>query len=166
EYSPWETWSAGKKRGVACEIRIDARRKVQLVGVHLSHRSEALRIRSAEMLIDMAKESRYPLIVVGDLNSTPPDLPKAAFDEAGNNAMATFDKASQLQRIPISLPLTENDMTFHSSKPSRVIDWILIPPNWRFDEYQVIHSPLSDHRAVCADVSAGEVNSQASESPK
>jgi endonuclease/exonuclease/phosphatase (EEP) superfamily protein YafD len=43
-------------------------------------------------------------------------------------------------------------MTFHSAEPKVVIDWILIPPDWRFLKYQVQPSLLSDHRGVVAEI--------------
>ena len=41
-------------------------------------------------------------------------------------------------------------MTFPSTAPDRVIDWILVPPAWRIREQQVLDVQLSDHRPVVA----------------
>ncbi len=150
-YSTWETVLAGKKRGLICDIEVGDQ-VLRVVGAHLSHRSESLRVNSAAALVDIATGSRRPTIVAGDLNSTPPGFPESASDSRGNNAIATLDSSGCLQRKPIVTPPTNHDLTYHSVEPSRVIDWILIPPQWRFVQYGVELSHLSDHRPVYADV--------------
>ena len=150
-YSTWETVLAGQKRGVVCDILVGDR-KVRLIGAHLSHCSEALRVSSAALLADVAAESIRPTIVAGDLNSTPPGFPNSARDFSGNNAIMNFDNSGRFQRSPTDRPLTDDDLTFHSVEPSCVIDWILIPPDWHFLQYTVESSQLSDHRPVYADV--------------
>ncbi len=150
-YSTWETVLAGKKRGIICDIALGDR-ELRVVGVHLSHRSESLRVNAAEALVDIATAGRRPTIVAGDLNSTPPGFPESANDSSGDNAIATFDDSHCLQRKQIALPPTDHDLTYHSAEPSRVIDWVLIPTGWRFLEYSVEPSQLSDHRPVYADV--------------
>lgn len=150
-YSTWETVVAGKKRGLICDIRVDDQ-VVRVIGTHLSHRSESLRVSSAAALVDIAAGSRLPTIVAGDLNSTPPGFPKSSSDRNGNNAIATFGKSGYFQRSPTDRPLTENDLTFHSVEPSCVIDWILIPLDWHFLQQTVELSQLSDHRPIYADI--------------
>jgi endonuclease/exonuclease/phosphatase family metal-dependent hydrolase len=150
-YSTWETVSAGKKRGLVCDITLGDQ-VLRVAGVHFSHRSESLRVRSAAALVDIATGSSLPTIVAGDLNSTPPGFPQSASDSSGNNAIAILDGSGRLQRKPIATPPTNQDLTYHSVEPRCVIDWILIPPKWRFVQYGVELSHLSDHRPVYADV--------------
>ncbi len=150
-FSKWETLVAGKKRAVICEITVGDT-AVRIIGVHLSHRSETLRARSAGMITNIAAESKLPVIVAGDLNSTPPDFPDSSSDADGNNTIAVFDQSQQFRRVPASLPLADKDMTFPSTDPVRVIDWILIPRAWHFSKYRVEPSLLSDHRPVCAEI--------------
>ena len=154
-YSNWETVLAGKKRGLVCDIALDDR-AIRVVGVHLSHRSESLRVSSAAALVDIAAQSSLPTIVAGDLNSTPPGFPQSASDSSGNNAMATLDDSGRLRRNPIVTPPTDRDLTYPSVEPRCVIDWILIPPQWRFVQYGVEASRSSDHRPVRADVAPAE----------
>ena len=153
----WETWLAGKKRGISCDIELDANNRSQLVGVHLSHRSEQLRAASAKLLVEMASKSERPMIVVGDLNSTPPGFPETQVAEDGENAMAVFAADGRLRRYSTPLPVSSADMTFHSTKPRRIIDWILIPSECRFKDYRVVASTLSDHRPVVATI---EINNR------
>ncbi len=61
-----ESILAGKKRGLSCSIEFDGR-LVQIDGVHLSHRSEAVRAKSTELLTAS--------ILAGDFNSTPTGFP-------------------------------------------------------------------------------------------
>ena len=153
-YSTWETVLVGKKRGLICDIDVDGR-PVRVIGAHLSHRSESLRVSSATAIVDIAATSPWPTIVAGDLNSTPPGFPKSAAGHDGTNAIAMFDKSGRFQRSPTDRPLSDADLTFHSVEPSSVIDWILIPADWRFLQYTVGSSQLSDHRPIYADVTAG-----------
>jgi endonuclease/exonuclease/phosphatase family metal-dependent hydrolase len=150
-YSTWETILAGKKRGVVCDIRLEDQ-VIHVIGAHLSHRSEALRVASAARLVDMASASRLPTIIAGDLNSTPSGFPHSMEDPNRNNAMDTLAQSGRFKRSPTSLPLTDNDLTYHSTVPAAVIDWVLIPPHWKFLQYRVELSQLSDHRPVYADV--------------
>jgi endonuclease/exonuclease/phosphatase family metal-dependent hydrolase len=148
--STWETVLAGKKRGVICDIQA-GNRVVRLIGTHLSHRRESLRVSSAAAILDIATGSALPTFVAGDLNSTPPGFPKSVNDPSGNNAIATFDNAERFRRSPTNESLADNDLTFHAAEPSCVIDWILIPHDWHFLRYRVEPSQLSDHRPVHAD---------------
>ncbi len=153
-YSSWETVLAGKKRGLVCDITLGDR-ELRIFGAHLSHRSESLRVKSAEVFLDIATESSQPTIVAGDLNSTPPGFPESVSDSRGNNAIVTLDDSGCFQRKPIATPTTNHGLTYRSDDPSSVIDWILIPHEWRFSQYNVKASELSDHRPVYADVARG-----------
>ena len=150
-YSWWETVLAGKKRGVVCDIETPER-SVRVIGAHLSHRSELVRVRSAARLADVATASVLPTIVVGDLNSTPSGFPNSVSDFAGDNAIDVLDKSQYFRRSPEHPPIAASDFTFSSVEPRAIIDWILIPREWNFEEYTVEPSELSDHRPVYADV--------------
>ena len=150
-YSVWETVLIGKKRSVVCDVAVDGE-TIRVVGAHLSHRSEAVRVRSAGMLVDLARDGALPTIVAGDLNSTPPGYPESETDPQGANAIEAFDNSGVFQRQRLAQSPAVGDLTFHAAKPTCVIDWILIPPDWGFPHYRVALSQLSDHRPVYADV--------------
>jgi endonuclease/exonuclease/phosphatase family metal-dependent hydrolase len=150
-YSAWETVLAGEKRGVLCDIKA-GEQAVRIVGLHLSYRSEAVRAESAVLAVQIAADSSVPVIIAGDLNSTPPDFPGAATTPDGDNAIAVIDRSGRFCRSPASPPVTDSHFTFHSAEPRQVIDWIIIPADWHFRQYRVQPSPLSDHRPVFADV--------------
>ena len=150
-YSAWETVLAGKKRSILCDVRAGDR-TVRVIGAHLSDRSESVRVRSAAALVNCATTSPWPTIVAGDMNSTPPGFPESATDPRGDNAIEIFDNSERFQRSPMHPPVAVGDLTFHSAEPGSIIDWVLIPPDWRFLQYGVESSQLSDHRPVYADV--------------
>ena len=149
-FSTWETAAAGKKRAVQADVALGGL-TVRVVGAHLSHRDEELRVRSAQQLTDLAQASSHSLIVAGDLNSTPPGFPQSVSDPSGANAVAVLDAGRAFLRHPLSTP-DPAAMTFHSDRPRSVIDWILIPSHWHFAAYRSIDTKLSDHRPVVASI--------------
>lgn len=150
-FSTWETLLAGKKRALHCDLSVGDQ-TIGVVAAHLSHRKETLRVRSAAVLIDHVAASTTPTIVAGDLNSTPPGLRESRSDREGRNAITSFDNANYFRRLPDTLDIEDRNLTFRADDPYCVIDWILIPRAWRFVEYRVEPSTLSDHRPVIADV--------------
>ena len=150
-YQTWENWMAGKKRGLCCEIELGDS-LVRVAAIHLSHRSEDVRVESARMLCELAKSGSSPLVIAGDFNSSPPEFALSATSARGENAVAILDESTLFRRFPDAMP-DETGMTFHADDPTRVIDWIMIPQDWRFDAYDVVDSTLSDHRPVVATIS-------------
>lgn len=150
-YRTTETWLAGKKRGINAAVTANGQ-SVRVLGVHLSHRSEALRTQSADQLVSIAARSRLPTIIAGDLNSTPSGFPNAQTSVDGRNAIDILSGA-QLERNPQQPPVSDQTLTFHSSAPKSVIDWILIPSGFQFSSYRVHPSELSDHRPIVAEFS-------------
>lgn len=150
-YANWETILAGKKQAVLCDVEV-SNTPVRLIAVHLSHRSESLRVQSAEKLVELAQDSPIPVIVAGDLNSTPGGFPKSNRDPGDRNAIEVLDKSTLFHRSPAKAPRDASQFTFHSAKPKSIIDWILSPPDWKFHNYSVHPSRLSDHRMIVTDV--------------
>lgn len=150
-YSQWENFAGSKKRGLICEIKLNDTESVRVFAVHLEHRDEATRIGSAQMIIDLAKESGPGLIAAGDFNSTPIGFPLSQQDANGHNAMTLlFDSelfVTDLNQQPIS-----NDLTFRSYDPRSVIDWILMPYDAEPISRKVSAIELSDHRPVIVEV--------------
>jgi len=146
-----ETMHAGKKRGVRCDVTV-GEKKFRIFGLHLSHRSEEVRERSAAKVVELVRESPHPCVVMGDLNSSPPGFPKSNETEDGKNAIATFDAADELHRENFEIPLLVEARTFRADKPEIVIDWIYLSSSLEFQQYRAVDSLLSDHRPVVADV--------------
>lgn len=161
-YSTWETLLVGKKCAVACELRCGDT-EVCVLGAHLSHRSEALRVESAQILQEVLDKKSMPTIVAGDLNSTPPGFPNSKSDVQGRNAIITLDERGALQRTPRSSAPAAEFLTFPSNNPNQVIDWILIPRAWTYAHYRSISTELSDHRPVIAEIEFRAQGQQESE---
>ena len=147
-YSRWETLLAGKKQGLFCTID-GPTEPFSVLAAHLSYRSESLRVQSAKMIVELTKDQNRPLLLAGDLNSTPPGYPQACQDNHGENAITCLDTSQLFKRLP-NKPPTPEQLTFSSSQPQTVIDWIMAPTTWNFENYQAIDSRLSDHRPVMA----------------
>lgn len=147
----WETIVAGKKRGLVCEIKIPDQ-PIRLIATHLSSRSEEVRVESAKMLTKIAANSILPVVVVGDLNSTPSNYPYSQVDLKGDNAIDLFDDSGLFVRSPSGPVIEVSQMTFPADVPVRLIDWVLIPTSSSFQDYRVGSSELSDHRPVIATI--------------
>lgn len=150
EYQSWETRLAGKKRGLLATIKF-GEQTIQLASVHLSHRSEAVRVESAKLIADLAKKSQFPLFVAGDLNSTPAGFPGSASSAEGENAINVLDHSGLFNRSPVSQPQPA-DFTFPADAPRSIIDWVLIPANHQFVSYTVHQTTLSDHLPIVTTV--------------
>ena len=149
-YQTWENRMAGKKRGICCELDL-GNSTVRIASIHLSHRSEDVRVESARMLCDLAKQDASPLIIAGDFNSTPPGFALSKNSAAGENAIAVLDESQLFHGLPESMP-DASGMTFRADDPTHVIDWIMIPASWQFTSYEAIDSTLSDHRPIVATI--------------
>jgi len=153
----WHDWLAGCNRGVACEIQINEKSAIRVVGVHLEHRSESVRLASAQMIDELALKAGPPLFAAGDFNSTPTGFPQSQQSEEGENTLDWLIGTDRYQLRPISDP-EENELTFSTYAPKSVIDWILIPSGkntdheFSFAGYEAIATDLSDHRAVKATI--------------
>lgn len=151
----WESWLAGHKRGVVCTLELAPTRRVRLLAVHLESRGEPTRAASADTIVELAAATDIPLIVAGDFNSAPTGFPQAVRTATGRNAMDILMATGLFQTRPEEPPGPE-EMTFSSTEPVQVIDWIMIPPGWRFADYRAIDSRLSDHRPVVATIEPKE----------
>ncbi|MBL8820364.1 MAG: endonuclease/exonuclease/phosphatase family protein [Planctomyces sp.] len=151
-YSTVEACLAGKKKGLSCTIAHDSG-ELRIIGVHLCHRSEEIRVQSAQVIAEIASSDAIPTIVAGDFNSTPTGFPNSQTGPLGDNAMDVLDASRVFHRLPEQPPESPAELTYHSAQPEKTIDWILIPKNFRFIKYHAEDSPLSDHRPVIAEFS-------------
>ena len=151
----WESLCAGKKRGVRVAIQIKtahASKVINVVPIHLEHRSEHIRVESVKFILDQTRDN-HPLVLAGDFNSTPDGFPKSKKNHKGENAMDWLVATSKFRIPPHDSPeLMER--THPSDEPQQVIDWILtsVDNDLVVSHYKVIDSQLSDHRAVLTDL--------------
>jgi len=161
DYPPvavWEAWLAGKKRGVVCTLELSPGQRVQVVAVHLQTRDMIARLRAARVLLNRKRDASLPMILAGDFNASPVGFPYSERAPAEYGRVNTMDMLTALGRLdhrPKENPQLA-DFTYPTMSPDRVIDWVLIPREWRFTDYRVIDSDLSDHRPVVATVRFAE----------
>lgn len=161
--SRWESALAGHKRGVVCTLQLPNDRQVRVLAVHIETRSADVRVQCARRIAEIASESGAPLIAAGDFNSTFPGLPHFEQTAGGENAMSVLQSSGRFEtpaiarrqeigreRADVNAAPGPDHFTWSTAEPDRVIDWILIPSGWRFEEYRVLPSDLSDHRPVVA----------------
>jgi len=153
-YATWEVAVAGKKRALRCEVEAPQGSFV-VIAAHLSHRSEAVRAESADVLSSEVSRSKLPTIVAGDFNSAPTGFPHSSKDAQGRNAIEVLSANQSLSRIPAELP-DASEFTFSSNDPQQVIDWFFIPSDWSVVDYRVTKTELSDHRPIHTTITIGE----------
>ena len=155
EFAPvnqWESWVVGCKRGLACTVELGPENSVSVVGLHLESRSESVRVKEAADVARIVKRLKHPLIVAGDLNTTPPGAPRSNTDEDGKNAFEELVKTTGLSYSPLLSP-TEQELTFSAMDPQTTIDWILFAqPDFSLVDQKVVSTQLSDHLPVVAEL--------------
>ena len=139
-----ETFLAGQKRGLICELQLGGQR-AELIAVHLSSRSDAVRRGSARQLAELVKSSQLPVIVAGDFNA---DLIDGRADQQALPAITQLLSEERLAAAPTSVQAR----TFPSTQPDRLIDWILVPRRWKIANDFVPDWKTSDHLPVVVDV--------------
>lgn len=147
----WESWLVGQKRGVSCTVNLPSGEKVSLVGLHLESRGETIRTKQVDDVARHCGTLSHPLIVGGDLNTTPSHFPNAQFDRDGVNAFDKLIQQTQFSRFRRDADPPEA-MTFSTRDPRLAIDWILVGPELNLVNVEVIPSSLSDHRPVIATI--------------
>lgn len=111
---------------------------IQFVGTHLDHQKEEKdRIMQAKALVKELGESKYPTLLLGDLNAEPDS-------ETINIITKAFTKPTIAEA---------QQGTYPSTSPHKKIDYILYnqPEHWEVLEYKVLcENYASDHCIVMA----------------
>lgn len=149
-YSRMEDLFAGNHDGFFCEIQ-SPDGPIGVFGIHMEYRSEGVRVRCARVLTDMCAKMDFPVIALGDFNSTPPSLPKSKVSGKNENAMMFLFH----QKGFVSY-LNEADhhggFTFPSENPDRRIDWIIGKGIGHFSNSKILKSYLSDHLMIVTEL--------------
>lgn len=151
DYPPvrwWEPYLVGKKRGAMFSVKLPNDQTINVVPVHLEHRSEEARFESANNIIEAVSQNKAPTVVGGDFNSTPTGMSGTRSVEGLGNTIDLLNR-SELLNGP-TLEGTDNDFTYPSDEPRIAIDWIFTTQNSELIEHRVIQSDLSDHLPVLA----------------
>jgi len=150
-FSEMEALFAGNHDAMLATIQIGEDQQILILGAHLEVRSEEARVQAAEELIRVQRKHPQPMILLGDLNSTPPGFPGSKTSLSGQNTIELLESFGGFQRRPGRGQATHTDFTFPTVAPRRIIDWILADRNWRILEYKVLRDfQESDHLPVMA----------------
>lgn len=141
-----ESLFAGQKQASVVTLRISKSRTVKLVPVHLDARSELTRLRSVQTICDHLHSESGPIVLAGDFNSTPTQMPGSEASSNGGNAINYLDESGDWIRQTIEPK--KSQFTFSTMAPSRTIDWIIVSRRCELSSYEILDSELSDHRPV------------------
>lgn len=112
--------------------------EIDVVSVHMEPLREAIRQRQAAELVAALADRNRPLVLMGDFN-TEWDHKDGVLRELVENLNLTA-----------YAPLDAGIVTF--PKLDRRLDWILVSSEFRFVGFDVLDDPVSDHRAIVAEL--------------
>lgn len=119
------------RTALVVDVVIQSGDTIQFIGTHLDHiKDEGVRMKQAEDLVELFKNSTYPAILAGDLNALPDSNPM-----------------KEIYKLWTKSDLT-NQPTYPSEQPTKKIDYVLYKPvnRWRVLETKVIDEKIaSDH---------------------
>lgn len=155
----WEPWLVGNKRGVSCVVELPSKAKVSIVGLHLESRGEAIRVKQVDQVAQHLGTLPTPIVVAGDLNTTPGNFPNSQNDTEGINAFDKMIEQLQFSYRPDAIE-DANDasshwMTYSTEAPHTIIDWVLLSHELSFADQVTVETRLSDHRPVIATIQFG-----------
>jgi endonuclease/exonuclease/phosphatase family metal-dependent hydrolase len=148
-HSGFESFVAGKKKGLLCTLELPGKKPLRVLAVHLEHRSEAVRVSSARLIERARMAAKTPLVAAGDFNTAPEGYPHVRPEAGGRTAVSLLLDGKGFRTAAKAVPGPE-DFTFPATKPDRAIDWVFAPPDWIVLEHKPLDSRLSDHRPVLA----------------
>jgi endonuclease/exonuclease/phosphatase family metal-dependent hydrolase len=143
----WERLLVGHKRGLVASVHPPDAPPLRVAVVHLEHRSEQARVAAAQNLLALSRSSGPPLVLAGDFNSTPDGFPGQLTDDQERSALSLLLRSGRFHACTEIEPDTRW-FSFRADRPTRLIDWVLLPPELRFLGCQTIKLDRSDHRPV------------------
>lgn len=147
----WESWLVGNKRGVSCSIKVSPHHSVSVVGLHLESRGEPIRVQQIDDVARHCGQLFSPIIIAGDLNTTPQNFPNSQTNADGISAFDKLIEQTQFAFRPDAVTGTES-LTFSTINPTALIDWILLSHELKRIDQAVVDNQLSDHRPVIATI--------------
>jgi endonuclease/exonuclease/phosphatase family metal-dependent hydrolase len=134
----WESVVTGTPDGLLARVQIGGGREIRVLVTRLDPRAEEARVRAAGMIVRIQRESAVPMVVMGDLQSTPPGFPMSLTTASGQNAIEILESFGGFQRRPARGQATWHDFTAPVSGPRRIVDWILPDRSWMFQHHSVV----------------------------
>lgn len=124
-----EEFITGHKNGCYVDVEFSRKRTLRVFPVHFEYRDRENRQQSLDALLPYKTDLS---IWAGDFNTG-------------------LDKGSVVDRLiteTFSKTSPSPSLTFPTSHPKRVLDWIIVPQAWSHKRSQVITSSYSDHALV------------------
>lgn len=113
--------------------------EIDVASVHLDFLRPGVRRRQILQMVEILKNRRRPLVLLGDFN--------VCF-RRDNEALRLFE-----DMLGVHACAPENEApTFPSIRPRRRLDWVLATSDIHFAEYHTLSTPLSDHLGIVADL--------------
>ncbi len=148
---PFGAASLGEKGFMYAELHLGGPYLLPLVNLHLDYRSRARRLEQlgrmiAYMRARPPREDRVhlPPLICGDFNSV-----------AARSGDAVASLFSQLTEDGSYVLLPEKMRTFPSLIPSRGLDFVFVPAQFRVTSCKVVPALLSDHMPVLVEFDTG-----------
>jgi endonuclease/exonuclease/phosphatase family metal-dependent hydrolase len=141
---PFGDATLGEKGFMYAEIAVGGQYLLPIINLHLDYRSRKRRIMQVEKMLDYMRKrplrpdrAHLPPIVCGDFNSRE--------IHAGDAVQHLFDHMLEDNDYSV---YPAKARTFPSFLPSRCIDFVFIPGEFRVHECHVIPARISDHMPV------------------
>lgn len=144
--SRWEDLAAGNHDALFA-VAETTLGPVGIAALHLEYRSEAVRVQAVEAMLARLDNSYDPVVLAGDLNSSPKGYPGSQRSEAGHNAVDLLLGRGFLPG--------KTTPTFPSERPEFTIDWVLSRGGLGEIRAETIQADLSDHLMVVATLDPG-----------
>ena len=158
-HKTWEDWVVGRKRGMHVQVQLfPDQDPVHLLGLHLESRSEETRVESVRFLNSYLAKLEGPVLLAGDLNTTPPEAPRSGKTKSGENAFQILVQESDLKHFRVTKESPTERLTFPAWEPVSAIDWILFRGLLQYRNHQVLQTKLSDHLPIVVDVYRNEIS--------
>jgi endonuclease/exonuclease/phosphatase family metal-dependent hydrolase len=123
---------------VTSSINLKSNCSLEIVSLHLDFARKSVRKKQAEKIIEQFKNSKNPLIVMGDFNNeitSKKSAIKLIADELNLYAYKPYDKSL------ITFPFM-----------NKRLDWILISKHLEFIKYEVLPDKISDHLCILSEI--------------
>jgi endonuclease/exonuclease/phosphatase family metal-dependent hydrolase len=111
---------------------------LDVVSVHLEPLRGSVRRKQAEQMVAVLADRGRPLVIMGDFNT----------DWGGKDGV--LQTVSEALDVTAYSPGGDGIVTY--PRLGRRLDWILISEPLRFASFRVFEDPVSDHRAVAAEI--------------
>ncbi len=141
----WSTWPEKQSKAIqVVDLELPNSKRLRVLNYHGIWTKEKIgnerTVKACKRILDLAKESDYPTIIVGDFNLFPDSLSMKVFY---NDFISLVDRYN----ISTTRPQT-NEL---SNLKRNVVDYILVSKVIKVTSFEVLNSDVSDHLPLVLD---------------